>query len=108
MTSRDAEIALVRIAESLENIELALEKIEENTAPPKPVTNGEGEQLFSIHSFYYTRLTEIVDSSLNNFEKAKEWRALINESLKALEALAPAQTLMVNEATGELVKLKEK
>lgn len=89
MTSRDSEIALVRIAEALEEIHLTLEKIEANTAPPEPLINKEVEQLFAIHSFYHSRLMDIItDENSDAFKKAKELRILIQESTNALEALA--------------------
>lgn len=84
MTSRDAEIALVRIAEALEELHLTLEKIEANTAPPELIDKGV-EQFSAIHAFYYARLMDIEDPNLNAFGKAKKLRSLIDEAMNSIE-----------------------
>lgn len=89
--SRNIEDALLRIAIALESIEENLDRIERNTAPVKePVLiNDEVSKLFEIHSFYHSRLMDIIsDDKTDAFKKARELRFLLKESMDALEALS--------------------
>jgi hypothetical protein len=89
---RNIEDALLRIATALESMETNLDRIERNTAPQEqklPENQDDVEKLFQVHSFYCTRIMDIIsDEKSDAFKKAKEFRTLLKESMEALEALS--------------------